>query len=266
MAASFRFPVRLATLCLALGAGLASCGPKEPQPPLHTAARLGRVDEVRSLLEGGAKIDEPTEKTRRTPLHIACENGRPEVVKLLLDKGADPALEDASGRTPWDALWEESRKNWLTRTERDVLIALLEGSAPLDTGKDADGKTWLHHVAGRCDSGRVIQLLVEDRGFDVNARDKNGWTPLHVAVFENRVEAAEALLQQGAEVNAETTAEIGETMPKGETYVVRFRYEAGSRPLDLYHGSSGRNKKSMRALLREYGGTSNPEVENRFFR
>ena len=39
-------------------------------------------------------------------------------------------------------------------------------------------------------------------GTDVNAKDDNGWTPLHFAVYYGHKEIVELLITKGAEVNA----------------------------------------------------------------
>ena len=56
----------------------------------------------------------------------------------------------------------------------------------------------LLHVAVMKDNILVTQLLIEN-GSDVNARDKNGITPLHLT---NKLEIAKILLENGANVKA----------------------------------------------------------------
>jgi ankyrin repeat protein len=89
----------------------------------------------------------------------------------------------------------------------------------LDSGGDVDRRdekmNWslLHYAAEDCNP-QIIRLLAT-RGADVNARDKNGWTPLHWAV-ESDIDAAsqqgrraselptvKALIEHGADITAE---------------------------------------------------------------
>jgi len=51
------------------------------------------------------------------------------------------------------------------------------------------------------DQTEVIELLIK-KGADVNAKNRDGATPLHAAAFLGRTEAAELLIQKGADVNA----------------------------------------------------------------
>ena len=68
-------------------------------------------------------------------------------------------------------------------------------------------------------------------GFDVNARNSLGVTPLMGAAIVNRVDMLEKLLETGADVNAETsdgvTAVILATIFQ-ETDAVEFLVEAGA--------------------------------------
>ena len=54
-----------------------------------------------------------------------------------------------------------------------------------------------------------------DAGADVNAKGKNGWTPLHIAAANDHKEIVELLISEGADVNAKdgiggkTTARMG---------------------------------------------------------
>ena len=66
--------------------------------------------------------------------------------------------------------------------------------------KDADGNTPLHLAATKNDYKRVEMLL--SHGADVNAKGKYGETPLHKAARQNASNTAEILLKNGAEVNA----------------------------------------------------------------
>ena len=67
--------------------------------------------------------------------------------------------------------------------------------------KNEDGRTALHVAANE----RVAKLLLA-KGADVNARSNNGETPLHIASGDGRKDVAEALLENGADMNAETRA------------------------------------------------------------
>ena len=79
---------------------------------LAAAARCGRLELVRWLLERGAEVndivtqpammEEPWRGNPWPPLHSAIERGHEDVVRLLLAKGADPSLLDGEGQTAYD--------------------------------------------------------------------------------------------------------------------------------------------------------------------
>jgi ankyrin repeat protein len=79
--------------------------------------------------------------------------------------------------------------------------------------KNDQGETPLHLVSrgeysSLSDGVRVADLLLE-RGADMNAQDKFEWTPLHSASYNGRHEIAQVLLRHGAKVNLENY--LGET-------------------------------------------------------
>lgn len=67
--------------------------------PLMIAAREGKTEAVRALLDSGASVSAEFVKGG-TALYIACMNDRPEIVGLLLDKGADPLAANDEGWSP----------------------------------------------------------------------------------------------------------------------------------------------------------------------
>ena len=47
-------------------------------------------------------------------------------------------------------------------------------------------------------------MLLSTDGVDTDAADDDGWTPLHAAVYWGNMDAAELLVEKGANVNAST--------------------------------------------------------------
>jgi ankyrin repeat protein len=88
--------------------GLPARGSRPPIPggmtPLLYAARDGRADVVRMLLDAGADINQ-RDANEITPLIFAITNNHPDVARLLIDRGADINAVDWYGRTPlWAAV------------------------------------------------------------------------------------------------------------------------------------------------------------------
>ena len=70
--------------------------------------------------------------------------------------------------------------------------------------KNEEGKTPLHRAVF-CETLETVEALIE-AGAMVNARDKEGKTPLYwAAVFEDNPELVEVLIAKGAYVNSTVT-------------------------------------------------------------
>ena len=61
-----------------------------------------------------------------------------------------------------------------------------------------------------------IQKGLKEQGFAVDARDHNGWTPLHHAVLASRFHFCRGLLEQKADVNAQTEKEVKDVVISAE--------------------------------------------------
>lgn len=57
--------------------------------PAFAAARYGKLDALRALLDGGADPNAEHNSTGATPIHSAAWEGHYPVVELLLSKGAN---------------------------------------------------------------------------------------------------------------------------------------------------------------------------------
>ena len=104
---------------------------------------------------------------------------------------------------------------------------LIASGADVDA-KDKYGYTPLH-LAVRGDNIEIAKLLIVS-GADVRAYSDNGFTPLHEAVFCDNIELAKLLIASGADVEAKDR-------PLGRT--------------PLYW--AWEKSKEMRDLLREHG-------------
>ena len=77
----------------------------------------------------------------------------------------------------------------------------------------------------------IASLLIK-QGAAVNAKAKNGLTPIHLCAQENKVEVAELLVDNGADCDAETKAgytPLHVASHFGQMAMVRFLLEHGVR-------------------------------------
>lgn len=94
---------RMTEMLLQRGASIAQTG------ALHTAARCGRLDTMRLLLQHGASIDETLPDWHNwTPMHFAASRGQVNAIKLLGENGASTNIVDANGKTAVQLLENQS--------------------------------------------------------------------------------------------------------------------------------------------------------------
>jgi hypothetical protein len=108
--------------------------------PLSFAAKSGRAEAVRVLLECGASIGLPSLSDGKVALHYAARHGR-EVTKILLDFGATPDPLDNGGLTPLHEIVFQGNDEKAIET----MSILVKRGALIDS-PDAAGWTPLHRV------------------------------------------------------------------------------------------------------------------------
>ena len=94
---------------------------------MHWAARKGRLEATRYLLNKGVSVNQ-LNKSQRTPLHEAANNGYPEIVKTLLEAKACTTFWDASGKTAMQLAEDNlSKSNSAAKVEDyQKIITMLE--------------------------------------------------------------------------------------------------------------------------------------------
>lgn len=129
----------------------------------------------------------------QTLLSAAAQIGKPELIRLLLAAGADPNRKHPDGTT---AL------TWSGSAEVTALLLDAGASARYECGKRVEYSS-LHNAAGDGNTAR-LKLLLErgDAECLLNQFDAMlGMTPLHWAANEGHCEAAQLLLDAGADPN-----------------------------------------------------------------
>ena len=165
--------------------------------PLHAAAAYNPTPGiVTALVAADADLDARDDEGG-TPLHAAWVNRR-AIVEELLRSGADPLARDEDGRVADPT----SCANWNT-TAFSRLALLSEFTLCLEVGedvnaRDSDGNTPLHLAAETVNSSAVLFLL--EASADLNAANNLGATPLHIAVSNEGVRFLVMVQEEGADI------------------------------------------------------------------
>ena len=195
---------------------------------LHEAGGKNHVDVVQVLIDAGADIEKETSLRRTTPLLFACVKGCLDAVKVLVQAGAEVRVAGADGDT---CLMAASRLGD-TETVR-YLVGLGQVDVDQEGGRYAN--TSLHRAQNHAD---VVQVLI-DAGADIEKKNSEGYTPLHLACMNACLDAVKVLVQSGAEVRV--TNYDGDTCliaasREGHTETVRYLVGLGQVDVDQVGG------------------------------
>lgn len=160
--------------------------------PLHEAARANHVDVAKLLIDAGAEIHDK-DQYGRSPLHVAADRGSLEMAKHLIGLGADVTERSDEDYTP---LMEAADLGYT-----EVMSLLIQNGADVNETVEPFGQNLLQYYIPNDTDKSVTQCLIEN-GANVNYRDKDGVTPLHIAAWWGRVADVALLLSAGADVNA----------------------------------------------------------------
>ncbi|XP_038934758.1 fibronectin type 3 and ankyrin repeat domains 1 protein isoform X2 [Rattus norvegicus] len=189
----------------------------------HRAVNVNDEDLLLRILEGGHVMVDVPNKFGFTALMVAAQKGYTRLVKILISNGTDVNLKNGSGKdslmlacyaghldvvkylrkhgASWDArdLGGCTALHWAADGGHcPVIDWMIKDGCEVDVVDTGSGWTPLMRVSAVTGSQKVASLLIE-AGADVNVRDKDGKTPLMVAVLNNHEQLVQLLLDKGAD-------------------------------------------------------------------
>eukprot|EP01126_Amoeba_proteus_P003913 TRINITY_DN1131_c0_g1_i17.p1 TRINITY_DN1131_c0_g1~~TRINITY_DN1131_c0_g1_i17.p1 ORF type:complete len:169 (+),score=34.84 TRINITY_DN1131_c0_g1_i17:598-1104(+) len=118
---------------------------------------------------------------------LVVRNGDQVLLEQLLNAGGNINLQDSNGKTLLHVAIQEGR--W------EIVDLLLKKRA--DPKLTNEGEvSCLHFAAAQGDKNGFVKIL--SLGLDINAVNKNGKTPLHVASEKGHLDVIKVLLMNGA--------------------------------------------------------------------
>lgn len=192
---------------------------RHPQPAKYMQQKVGYLELAETLLKAGAEPNARLRKslwyttynrdllgvdrTGATPFWLAAYTLDVPAMRLLLKYGADPNIRTAKVPERYEEGGPESsgpdRSGLRPIPWYGPAVAPIHAASGVGYGLGFAGNTHRHVPDGWLPA---VKFLVEELGMDVNARDHNGYTPLHHAASRGDNELIRYLVSKGADVKA----------------------------------------------------------------
>uniref|UniRef100_A0A672YJI9 Poly [ADP-ribose] polymerase n=1 Tax=Sphaeramia orbicularis TaxID=375764 RepID=A0A672YJI9_9TELE len=250
--------------------------------PLHNACSYGHFEVTELLLKHGACVN-AMDLWQFTPLHEAASKNRVEVCSLLLSHGADPTLLNCHSKSAVDMaptpelkerLTYEFKGHSLLQAAREADMAKVKKTLALEIisfKHPQTNETALHcAVASPHPKRKQVTELLLRKGANINEKNKDFMTPLHVAAERAHNDILEVLQKHGAKVNAVDT--LGQTALHraalaGHIQTCKLLLSFGADPsiVSLQGFTAAQmGNEAVQQILNENVPTRNSDVDYRF--
>ncbi|EHS53960.1 Ankyrin [Rhizobium sp. PDO1-076] len=155
--------------------------------PLHDAAKSGDLDAVKGILTQDIDLATP-DSAGEPPLLLAALAGHADVTAFLLERGADIETRNRGGLTALHAAAYAGKL--------DVVMLLVSKGASINDDRNFYRMSPLHAAAEE-GHGDVVAFLLANKA-DIEAKERNGITPLSQAGWREHWDVAQLLLDAGA--------------------------------------------------------------------
>ena len=153
--------------------------------PIHTAVRLGILDDVQSMIEEQIVDINDINASHETPLHLACALGHKHIVHILISNGADMYKRDCYNNAP---IYRA-----VSQGHVDILDCLIIDYACDPKIKGYQDRTLLHFACG-IGNVNLVNILIHKYGISPMATDAINQTPLHIAASHGQEEVLSLLI------------------------------------------------------------------------
>ncbi|MCP5114698.1 MAG: hypothetical protein GY953_28040 [bacterium] len=185
---------------------------------LLEAARHGKVDQIRELLEADPAVGSYRNESGQSAVLLAKYHRQQEAVALLLDLGVELNIYEAAAVGDGERvgqLIEEDRLRLNSFSQdgfsplmlaaffgnTDVAADLIAGGADVNATSKNPMRLRAIHLAAAGRNLEIVRRLVK-AGADVNATQQQGFTPMHAAANNGDEEMVRFLLAHKADRNA----------------------------------------------------------------
>eukprot|EP01018_Ginkgo_biloba_P010913 Gb_30943 [translate_table: standard] len=221
-----------------MSASIVDSEDKEGNTPLGMAAAQNNLEIFRMLLLRSKGFKTYFHKIDiGNVLRQSARKGYRDLVGKLLENGANPLDSDGDGKTTLHYAADGEKENECS----DIIFLCIEHATNIELTKvvDKNGRTVLHaaascgykelclHLLSSFSSyGKMLRgdLLRSCRGLYM-CKDRDGQTPLHYAVKQNKEDVVNTLLKESLEEGKDKAARIGHKQ------IVEELLENGSQPL-----------------------------------